>query len=76
MGNLLEEQSTYSAISCILYYGPISNSTPIKLLRSSTNGISLDAIGQLRKAIYLKNKVPSSLYHAFYSMDLSEIPNL
>ena len=59
-----------------LYLRDLPQTPHFNLPRCSTNGVILVAIEKLLKAIYLKNKVPSSLYFAFYSMDLSETPNL
>ena len=75
-GTLLEAQRTFPLCKLPLFKVSFWNSIPITHCSCATNGIILVAIAQYRKALYLTNKVPYSLYLAFYMWDLSETPHL
>jgi len=74
-GTLLEEQSTFSKVSHLHFYGYLSNYIPITVGPCAVNGIKLVAIVPKQRAHYLKNKVLSPPLTS-YSMDLSETPHL
>jgi len=75
-GTLLEEQIAFSSDSHLLSHGYFSNYVSITVGPCAANGINLAAIVLKQRKRYLKNKVLSPLYLAFYCMYLSETPHL
>ena len=69
-GTFLEEQSTFSTVSRLLFHGSFSNHTPITQCACSADGIILVAIGKKRRALYLKNKVLSPRYSFIHSFSI------
>jgi len=71
----LKKQTTFSAASRLLFEWSISHYTLINYYACATSSIRLVMIGQLRKALFVKNIEPSLLQHTFYSRAIPQTTN-